>query len=328
MPASEDGEEKWHLLTKEPEGSAPAKPVRFSAALADRDAASARDKAFAGAAARTTRGGTVVVVGDATVRAGDIVEVADLPGGAGGAFRVTRVTHDLVFDGGFQTEPRGRGLAHDDARARRAAVVRDALTEHRGTALGVVTGVFTNEGGSGDHALAANVRLRGSGLELQVVPVATGRLGLSCVPRVGDLAVVAFLDGDLNSAVVLGFLYDNQTLPPDAKADEIVYKVPEDEQAGVRRLAVLLPNGNEVRVEDKLVSVTMGKTSLKIEADGAVTLEAEGDLVLKAKGDVKIEATGAATLKGSSVTVEGDSSAAKLKGATTTIAGTTSFSVS
>lgn len=207
------------------------------------------------------------------------------------------------------------------------AVVRDELAERRGIALGVVTGVYTNDGGSGDHAISANVRLRGSGLELQVVPVACGRLGLSCPPRTGDLAVVAFIEGDINSAVVLGFLYDNQTLPPDAGSDEVVYAVPEDEQSGVRRLSVQLPNGNELTVEDKLVTIKMGATSLKIEADGAVTLEAAGDLTLKSKGAVSIQATGAATLKGASVSVEG-SSTAKLKGAMTSIAGVTSFEAS
>ena len=207
------------------------------------------------------------------------------------------------------------------------AVVRDVLAERRGIALGVVTSVYTNEGGSGDHNLAVNVRLRGSGLELQVVPVTVGRLGVSSAPGVGDLAVVAFVEGDLNSAVVLGFLYDNQAQPPDAKATEVVYRVPEGEESGVRRLAVVLPNGNELTVEDTLLTVKMGDTTLKVEADGAVTVEAAGDLVMKSKGAVSIEATGAATLKGSSVSVEGQASA-KLKGATTTIAGVTSFSAS
>lgn len=207
------------------------------------------------------------------------------------------------------------------------AVVRDELAERRGIALGVITSVFTNDGGSGDHGVEANVRLRGSGVELQLVPVATGRLGLSNAPRGGDLAVVAFVDGDLNSAVVIGFVYDNKTLPPDAKPNEVVYAVPEDEESGVRRLAVVLPNGNEVTVQDTLVTIKMGKTSIDVEADGAVSIEAAGDLVMKSKGAVTIEAQGAATLKGASVTVEG-SSAAKLKGATTTIAGTTSFSAS
>jgi hypothetical protein len=101
--ASEDGEEKWHLLTREPEGAGPAKPVQYSAALADREAARAQERALRAAAARTARGGTVVVVGDPSVRAGDVVDVGDLPGGAGGTFRVARVTHELAADAGFLT---------------------------------------------------------------------------------------------------------------------------------------------------------------------------------------------------------------------------------
>jgi phage baseplate assembly protein gpV len=205
------------------------------------------------------------------------------------------------------------------------AIVRQELASTFSIALGIVTQAFTNEGGSGDNNLAVNVRLRGSALELQHVPVAVGRLGLSLAPRVGDLAVIGFVEGDVDGPVVLGFLYDEQVRPPDAKPEELVYEVPDDEASGTRRIELGLPNGNKFTVEDGLVTIAMGDTKLIVEADGAITLEAAGDVVLKAGGDVKIEASGAATLKGSSVSVEGQSEA-KLKGATTTIAGTTSFS--
>jgi uncharacterized protein involved in type VI secretion and phage assembly len=213
------------------------------------------------------------------------------------------------------------------------AIVREELGAARAIELGIVTQAYTNEGGSGDTNLAVDVRLRGSALELQHVPVAVGRLGVSMAPRVGDMALLGFVGGDVNGAVVIGFLYDEQTRPPDGKATELVYKVPDDEQEGDRRLALELPNGNKLTVEDKKVTVAMGSTTLTIEADGAVTVEAGGDLSLQAKGDVKvkaqggvtIEATAAASLKGASVAIEGQGEA-KLKGATTTIAGMTSFS--
>ena len=206
------------------------------------------------------------------------------------------------------------------------AVVRDELATQRGAELGIVTQVYTNEGGSGDTNLAVNLRVRGSALELQHVPVAVGRLGLSAVPRVGDLAVVVFVGGDLNGPVVLGFLYDEQTRPPDGKASELVYKVPDDAADDDRRIEVQLPSGNTLTLQDKKLTVTMGGTTLTVEADGAITLDAAGDLKLKAGGAVSIEAGTDAKLKaGTSVTVEG-ASEAKLKGATTTIAGMTSFS--
>ena len=206
------------------------------------------------------------------------------------------------------------------------AVGRDELATQRGAELGIVTQVYTNEGGSGDTNLAVNLRVRGSALELQHVPVAVGRLGLSAVPRVGDLAVLVFVGGDLNGPVVLGFLYDEQTRPPDGKASELVYKVPDDAADDDRRIEVQLPSGNTLTLQDKKLTVTMGGTTLTVEADGAITLDAAGDLKLKAGGSVSIEAGTSATLKaGTSATVEG-STEAKLKGATTTIAGMTSFS--
>ncbi|MBI3349269.1 MAG: phage baseplate assembly protein V [Burkholderiales bacterium] len=204
------------------------------------------------------------------------------------------------------------------------AVVRDEMDAQRGIELGTVTAVATNEGATGDHTLQVNVRLRGSALELQRVPVAIGRLGVSVAPRVGDLAVLACVGGDLNAAVVLGFLYDDQTQPPDGKPTEIVYVVPDDADSDARRLHVELPGGNTVTVKDQQVEIAMGSTRLKIEADGAITLEAGGDISLKAKGAVSIEGSTGATLKGATVSVEGQGSTT-VKGATVSVAGTLSF---
>lgn len=190
--------------------------------------------------------------------------------------------------------------------------------------LGIVTEVFTNEGGSGDSNLAANVRLRGSATELQRVPVAVSRLGVSAVPLVGDLVVLGFVGGDLNGAVVLGTLYDEQAPAPDAAADEVVYVVP-DGEGGARRLEIEMPNGNKVTVLDESVTIAMGGTTMTVESDGNITMEAAGDLSFKAQGAISLEATSDVKISGVSVAVEG-SAEAKLKGATTTIAGVTSFS--
>jgi phage baseplate assembly protein gpV len=205
------------------------------------------------------------------------------------------------------------------------AVVRDELASVRTVELGVVTQVFTNEGGSGDSNLAVNARVRGSALELQRVPVAVGRLGLSVVPRAGDLAVIVFVGGDLNGPVVLGFLYDEQTRPPDAKATEVVYLVPDEEDGQARRLEIQLPTGNTLTVQDKKLTVTMGGTTLTVEADGAITLEAAGDINLKAQGALNVEAQRDVSVQGLSVTLEAQTEA-KVKGVTTSIAGLTSFS--
>lgn len=215
------------------------------------------------------------------------------------------------------------------------AVVRDQLAAVHTIELGIVTDVFTNAGGSGDTNLAVNARLRGSAVELQHVPLAVGRLGLSVSPRAGDLVVLAFVGGDLNAAVVVGFLYDEQTRPPDAGATELVYVVPDAAADDDRRLEIQLPNGNKVTIKDGNATIAMGQTTLVVESDGAIKLDAAGDITLKAQGDlslsaqgsVSIEAQGTAALKGMSASVEGQTQAG-LKGLSTTISGITSFSAS
>jgi uncharacterized protein involved in type VI secretion and phage assembly len=223
------------------------------------------------------------------------------------------------------------------------AIVREQMSGNRGIELGIVSAVYTNAGGSGDNNLAVDLRIRGSALELPHVPVAVGRHGLSMVPCEGDLAVVGFVSGDLDGAVVLGFLYDEQNRPPDAQPDEIVYTVPEDENDDTRRLAVLLPSGNSIVVQDTTVTISMGSTSVTIQADGDVqiqagkdvSVQAGGDFSLSASGDVTLSASGSMSVKGGSdvsvqgpsVTVQADADAT-LKGATTTVAGEISFSAS
>jgi len=202
-------------------------------------------------------------------------------------------------------------------------VVRRELGAHRGVALGVVDAARTNDGGSGEHHLECDVRLHGSGLVLQDVPVAVARPGLSAVPRPGDLVVLGFVDGDVNGAVLLGTLHAAGTPPPDAGPEEVVYAVPDS--GGTRRLELQLPNGSTLTVADDKLTITMGATTVTVENDGAIALEAAADVTIKANGALTLEAGSGATLKGASVTVEGSGSAT-LKGATTTIAGTTSFS--
>jgi phage baseplate assembly protein gpV len=213
------------------------------------------------------------------------------------------------------------------------AIVRDELAGTGGIDLGVVTEVASNDGGGGDRNGEVNVRLRGSDLELQRVPVVSSRVGMSSVPRVGDLVVVAFVGGDLNGAVVLGTLHTEAVHPPDAAPGEVVYEVPDEAEDGVRRAELRLPSGNTLTVEDSKVVIDLGASVVTIDggnvtvtADDSITFESKADVKIKADGNVTIEAGGDAKVKaGANLTAQG-SGAAKLAGGSVTIAGTTSFS--
>jgi phage protein D len=101
--ASEEGSEKWHVLLREPDGGSPSAPTIVPGALRDRDAAQALQDALAAAVQRRAKAGTLVLVGDNAVRAGDLVELTDMPSGEDGTLRALTVTHALARDGGYRT---------------------------------------------------------------------------------------------------------------------------------------------------------------------------------------------------------------------------------
>jgi hypothetical protein len=109
--ASEQGSDRWHVLLREPDGGPPSDETLVSAALRDRDGAQTFEQAIRDARTRRATGGEVLVGGDATVRAGDVVTLDDLPGGDGSPLRVTAATHRLGGGTGFHTLVNVEGVA-------------------------------------------------------------------------------------------------------------------------------------------------------------------------------------------------------------------------
>jgi len=213
------------------------------------------------------------------------------------------------------------------------AIVREELTRCRLNELGLVTEVFPGDGGENNHQV--NVRLRSSGIELQRAPVTVGRLGFSMLPEVGDLVLVAFVDGDINAPVVIGSLYDNEKQPPQAGPLETVYQPFGDEDSSIRRLHLELPSGTTLTIDDDKIQIESGGTKVIVERDGDVSIKSPGKITIESSGDMKLDAGGNlqlsaqqnVTIKGLSTTLEGQSNA-KVKGPALTLAGMTSFSAS
>jgi phage baseplate assembly protein gpV len=204
------------------------------------------------------------------------------------------------------------------------AVARREVHGMRTISLGVVVDVRSNDG-TGERP-SVDVRLHGTELVLHRAPVAQGRIGLSVLPRVGDLVVVAFVDGDLNGPIVLGSLYDDATEPPEAAPDQVVYEVADTD--GDVRFEVRLPNGGTVSLADGGLTVDLGGTTVAVESGGGVTIEAAGDLTLKSNGSISIEAAATVDITGNGGASVSSSGTLELKGAINTIAGTTQFSAS
>jgi uncharacterized protein involved in type VI secretion and phage assembly len=215
------------------------------------------------------------------------------------------------------------------------AIVREEISRYRPTELGIVTDVFPKADDSGPDNHQVNVKLRGSGVELQRAAVAVSCAGMSALPRTGDLVLVAFDGGDLNMPVVLGSVYGSQTHPPKAGPLELVYQPEGDEDSSIRRVHIELPSGNLITFDDDKLTLQCAGTEVVVNKDGdvsiksnaKVTIEAQSDIELTAQGNLTLSAQQSVSIKGMTCTVEGQSGAT-VKGPQISLAGMTGFSAS
>jgi hypothetical protein len=99
--ASESGSEKWHWINPDPTSGAGERQV--VGAFHSRSLADALSTAATDGARRARVGGDVELVGQATLRAGDVFSLADLASGDPGPLRALTVAHSLDGMRGFRT---------------------------------------------------------------------------------------------------------------------------------------------------------------------------------------------------------------------------------
>jgi phage baseplate assembly protein gpV len=198
--------------------------------------------------------------------------------------------------------------------------------------LGVVTSIFPHASDSDKDNYECNVKLKNTGLELQKVPVATQHIGLAHIPKVDEMVLVTFLNGDINAPILIGRMYTAEDRPPANDGEEIIYIPPYSENADLRRVHMELPSGIILSITDDIVNVEAGKTTLKINRDGNIEVEsndkvsitASGEMTftadkitIESKKDMNIKAGTNATIKGESGVKMESSAALDIKAKTT-----------
>jgi len=162
------------------------------------------------------------------------------------------------------------------------------------TELGIVTSVFPHASDSDKDNYECNIRLKDKGVELRKVPVATQQIGFVNILHTGDLVLVSFIGGNINSPIIVGRLYNETDRPPTSEQEEIVYKPPYTKDTNLRRLNIVLPEGTvNVEFHDDLISVIVGKSSITATDTGEIQIKSEGvqqKISIIADGDVSIEA--------------------------------------
>ena len=149
-----------------------------------------------------------------------------------------------------------------------------------------------------------------------VTPMAGNERGWVMLPEVGDEVLVAFLQGDINNAIVVGALFNGKDKAPYANADgknnlrmfksRSGHTVTFDDSNGGEKIEMVTSN------EAVKVTYDAAGKKLSVVCKGDIELEAaQGfkvscmDFEVKAKSGVTLEATGNAKLAGASTTVEG-----------------------
>jgi len=166
-------------------------------------------------------------------------------------------------------------------------IVREEIRKLKILDIGTVTSVFPHSSSGDKDNYECNVKLRDYDLELRRVPVATQLIGLSYIPSVGDLVLVAYVDGNINAPVIIGRLYNDKQRPPLSKEEEIVFE-PNYSRSARRRIHFKLPSGIAFTVEDEVITLKTEKYKVKIKNNGEISIETNGKISISSKNDVEI----------------------------------------
>jgi phage baseplate assembly protein gpV len=177
--------------------------------------------------------------------------------------------------------------------------------------VGIVTSIFPHASQGDKDFYQCNVKLKNRDLELRKVTIATHHIGFAYVPNVGDMVLLAFINGNINAPVVIGRLYNDDSPPPVNNAGEIVYESPDQKKTGVRRMYLKFPSGIVLTITDDELKAEVGKSVVTIKTDGDITIESNAKLDIKAKGNIEIEskqsikltASGNVDIKGAMVNI-------------------------
>lgn len=183
-----------------------------------------------------------------------------------------------------------------------------AATAGRGSLLGVVKTVFAHTAQNDKNNYEADVTLKHENLDLPRVPIAVGHIGLAAPPRVGDLVLVQFINGDLNQPVITGRFYHADDQPPLHKEDEILIEHRVSNTLNHLRFAAdgsIFLQRDVQKPEDN----SKAKTSLRIDgSSGDLEVKVGDDITLTiTSSDVQLKAGGkAVNIECDKLTVKGN----------------------
>ena len=197
-------------------------------------------------------------------------------------------------------------------------IVREEVGRVRTAELATVQKQHAHTSSGDSDNYACTVVLRDSGIVLARVPVATERIGSASIPAVGELVLVQFLNGDVNSPVIVGRLYNDADRPPPNDDGQAILHLPLGRlgrPGGSRRAAQRRHAQGDhqarLRARRHRAGRRPGREGRRRRSGGPVDRQGRQRRRSRARplsrsralADVKIEASGQLTLKGATVNI-------------------------
>ena len=279
--------------------------------------------------------GRVKLLGDNTVKPGDMVELKGFGSRFNGKAFVSSVYHEFSPNQkwfthlGLGLDPKWFSQEYDDIIDVAASGLLPAV---KGLHIGIVTALE----GDPDGENRIQVKLPMISLEEDGIwaryasPDAGNERGIYFRPELDDEVIVAFINEDPRDPVVLGMLHSSSKPTPFEAADDnhekgIVTReklkvVFNDEK---KTIDIETPNGNKLQFTDEDGAILLedeNGNKISMNADG-ITIESAKDIILKASGDISMEGTGIEIKASAQLKAEGSAGAEVSSGGQTVISG-------
>ncbi|WP_457622079.1 phage baseplate assembly protein V [Persephonella sp.] len=147
------------------------------------------------------------------------------------------------------------------------------------------------------------------------VPMAGKERGFFFMPEVNDEVLVAFLYGDTNYPVVIGFLWNGEDRPPEEdpsirmlKTSSGIKIVINDSEGSVeisnkKGDRVIIEDGNRIKIKTGSSQISLDGSKNEVEISGGTTVKIKGTKLEITGTNIEIKADAVLTLKGSIVRI-------------------------
>src|SRR5271157_1449706 len=138
------------------------------------------------------------------------------------------------------------GLSSDSPVAAIKKIAEEEAKKQRSLELAEVTSIYPHSKSGDNYNYECDVKLKNGSHELRKLPIMTPHIGFTWVPNIGDLVLIGYIGGNVNSPVVIGSLYNDDQRPPVFNSDQAICSV---DNEGFKQLDFTFGAVNRLRVD-------------------------------------------------------------------------------